>query len=222
MSWCFGPSAFDLHNAESLVYRLRLQSTANVDYCLAVGSTLNLNQAILGPVYQPVTSALGISQTVVPQHAVPYGASSALALGQTVVHAGVLVPPGNGGGGGVEPFTATFDSNTIAGQPVYVVSDTNVDLADNTINYWVIGLAIETVSAGNTGDYITEGTVERGDWTPIVGTAQLTPGAVYYLDSTAGLLTATPTVTEGEHVVAVARAASFAKLDIEIAEATLL
>ena len=65
--------------------------------------------------------------------------------------------------------------------------------------------------SGNTGEYVTEGSIERVDWTAVTGTALLTPGAVYYLGLTAGTLTSTAPTTTGQHVVAVARAVSSTK-----------
>jgi len=206
-------------SAKLITHRLGLQSVVNVDYCPVLAQSLGISQTVLGIAFGNVASTLSLTQTVTPQHAVPWPASSALGITQTVVHAGSF---GGGGVGGVVPCTAIFDSAAVEGQPVYVVSDTNVDLADNVTNYSVIGLANEDVTSGASGDYITEGTITKSDWTTVVGTTNLTPGAVYYLDSVAGKLTSTPTTTVGQHVVAVARAASATKLDIEIAEPILL
>ena len=205
-------------SAKLITHRLRMGAVVTVDYDLGRSHSLGLTHDVIGVAVGAVNQNLGITQTVTPQHAVPYNTSSSLGITHIVVHAGAF----GGGGTGVTPFSAIFDSNAEAGQPVYVVSDTNVDLADNTTNYRVIGLTLEPVLSGNSGQYITEGTITRTDWTVVTGTTLLTPGAVYYLDSTAGKLTSTPTTTEGEHVVAVARAASNTELDIEIAEPILL
>jgi hypothetical protein len=218
MSLCFTSGEGTAQNAKAIFHRMQFQHSVTVDYELGLTSSLGLTQEIRGPVQQISTQPLGITHQVIVQHGVPYPVSHDLGMSHSVVHAGAF----GGGGTGVLPCSAVFDSTAVSGQPVYVVSDTNVDLADNITNFHVIGLALEGVTAGNTGQYITEGTIERVDWTAIVGTMLLTPGAVYYLDSIAGKLTSTPTTTEGEHVVAVARAASSTKLDIEIAEPILL
>jgi len=217
MSFCFTSGEGTADNVQAIVHRLQMQGTVHVDYAFGLTSVLGISQEIRGPVQEIVAQPLGVSHTVVVQHGVPYAASSALGMSHSVVHAGSF-----GGGGGVLPLSANFVSSASPGQPVYVVSNNNVDLAINTTFPNVIGLTLNAVTAGNTGDYITEGTITLTDWNAVTGTTLLTPGAVYYLDSTAGLLTSTPTSVIGEHVVAVARAASTTELDIEIAEPILL
>jgi hypothetical protein len=202
--------------AKLITHRLGLQSVVNVDYCPVLAQSLGITQSVLGISFGNVASPLGLTHSVVTQHGVPYPLAQSLGITQTVVHAGAF------GAAGSPPCDAVFDSEAVEGQPVYVVSDTNVDLADNTTNYPVIGLTFADVTSGAAGKYITEGNITKSDWTTVVGTVSLTPGAVYYLDSVAGMLTSTPTTTVGQHVVAVARAASATKLDIEIAEPILL
>lgn len=216
MTFCFTSGEGTALNAKAIFHRLQIQQVVNVEYHLGVPQTLGLTQEIRGPIPEDITHPTGITQSVVTQHGVPYTASQTLGIADAVVHAGAF------GAGGTTPCVATFDSTVLEGQPLYVVSDTSVDLADNVTNFHVIGLAFEPVTSGNSGQYITEGTITLTDWSLIVGTTLLTPGAVYYLDSTTGLMTSTPTTTIGQHVVAVARAASASKLDIEIAEPILL
>lgn len=217
MSWCFAYGDGTADNAKAIFHRLQMGHTVNVEYELGLTSVLGLTQEIRGPIQQIVAQPVGLSHSVVTQHGVPYAASSTIVMSHTVVHAGSF-----GGGGGVLPLSANFVSGASKGQPVYVASNNNVDLAINTTEPYVIGLTLETVLAATTGQYITEGTITLTDWNAVTGTTLLTPGAVYYLDSTAGLLTSTPTSVIGEHVVAVARAASTTELDIEIAEPILL
>lgn len=217
--FCFTSGEGTAQNAKAIFHRLMMQGVVNVDYEFGLSSSLGLTQEIRGPIHQVVTQPLGLSQTVDRQHAVPapsFSSGESLGLSHIVVHAGSF------GSGGPQTISAVFNSNTIKGQPLYVVNNTNVDLADNTTNFHVIGLSFEDVSSGSNGKYITEGSISRNNWSSIVGTTLLTPGAVYYLDSTAGMMTSTPTSVEGEHVVAVGRAASNKTLDIEIAEPILL
>ncbi len=216
MSWCFAYGDGTAANAKAIFHRLQMQQGVNVEYELTLTSVLGITQEIRGPIQQIVAQPVGLAHSVVTQHGVPYPVSHTLGMSHIVVHAGSF------GGAGVSPLEAIFDSNASPGQPVYVVSNNHVDLAINTTQPYVIGLTLEAVTAGNTGQYITEGTVTLVDWTTVTGTTLLTPGAVYYLDSTAGMLTLTPTTTIGQHVVAVARAASTTELDIEIAEPILL
>jgi hypothetical protein len=121
--------------------------------------------------------------------------------------------------------TATFTSTTSKGMAVYVDGANTVDLgqADVESTALVIGLAEEDVSAGGTGNYLTEGQVEQSDWTAVTGSATLVTGATYYLSTTvAGGLTITPPSTDGDIVVRVGTALSTTEIDIEIAQPVLL
>ena len=115
--------------------------------------------------------------------------------------------------------TAIFDSTTIKGMAVYVVSDGHVDLAqaDALATAGVIGLAHLDVAASTVGTYITEGLVIKSDWTAVAGTANLTPGALYYLSTTIpGALTSTAPTLTGDILVSVGRAADNKTLDVSI------
>lgn len=110
------------------------------------------------------------------------------------------------------------------GQPVYISSSNTVNLADasslNTSH--VLGLAISDASANTTVIVLSEGKVERFDWTSIVGTANLVVGAVYYLDTTAGQMVTTPPTGDGDHVVRCGLAVNTTTLDIEVNEVAIL
>ncbi len=121
--------------------------------------------------------------------------------------------------------TATFNSNTIVGQPVYIVSNNVVDLAiaNDPTKAHVIGLSISDLLAGETGEYVTEGYIERSDWTSITGNTNLTPGIIYYLDpNTVGKLTSDSPYSTTRYVVKIGRAANQRQLDIEIEAPILL
>lgn len=121
--------------------------------------------------------------------------------------------------------TATFTSTTAKGMAVYVDGANTVDLAqaDAEATALVIGLAVEAITAGGTGDYLTEGQIEQSDWTAVTGSATLSPGATYYLStSVAGGLTTTPPTADGDIVVRVGTALSTTEMDIEIAQPVLL
>jgi len=77
-------------------------------------------------------------------------------------------------------------------------------------------------SSGDTGTYITEGSVTKLDWTDVVGVTSLTPGATYYLDTNAGKLTTVAPDGRGSFIVRVGKALSTTKIDIEIAVDILL
>ena len=69
------------------------------------------------------------------------------------------------------------------GQPVYIKSNTHADLAysnDATASK-MIGLALTSAGAGFSVKYITDGKITLADWSAVLGTTNLTPGADYYL-----------------------------------------
>lgn len=118
-----------------------------------------------------------------------------------------------------QPITAIFDSTTLQGMALYVPSDGHVELglADADATSRIIGLANENVTASSSGGYVTEGQITKSDWTTVVGTMLLVPGAYYYLSETsAGQLTTTAPTSDGEYVMAVARGLTTQMLDIEI------
>lgn len=136
-------------------------------------------------------------------------ASSDLVLDQNVALAGQL---GGGGGGASVTTEAIFDSNTSAGQVVYVSGDGHVDLAqaDNYLTATAVGIATQDVLAGETGEYITVGPVTTDTWT-------LTAGTVYYLDpAVPGGMTTTYPDNSGEFVVILGAAATSTQLNLEI------
>lgn len=110
------------------------------------------------------------------------------------------------------------------GQPVYVSATDTVNLADaDTLNTsHVLGLAITDATANTTVIVLSEGSVTRSDWTAIVGTANLVPGAIYYLSTTAGQMTTTPPTGDGDNVVRCGLAVNLTKFDIEINEVAIL
>lgn len=110
------------------------------------------------------------------------------------------------------------------GQPVYVSAADTVNLADadalNTSH--VLGIAITDATANTTVLVLSEGSVTRADWTAITGSANLVPGAMYYLSTTAGGLTVTPPTGDGDHVVRCGLAVNTTRLDIEVNEVAIL
>jgi hypothetical protein len=110
----------------------------------------------------------------------------------------------------------------VIGQPVYVKSNGNVDLAranaQGTVQ--VLGLVTNaSVAAAGAANIQTDGvlTATTGEWDAVTGeTGGLTPGAVYYLDdATAGMMTQTAPSAAGKFVVRVGVALSTTELDID-------
>jgi hypothetical protein len=124
------------------------------------------------------------------------------------------------GSGSAETFTALFASATAKGAPLYI-DGSAVELAQANGVVNVVGVAAEDVAEDAEGRYVTEGQVKRDDWTPVAGTAALSPGSVYYL-SPGGGITATAPTAGGQVVLTIGRALSARVLDVEIGEPILL
>jgi len=121
--------------------------------------------------------------------------------------------------GEFEPLTAEVDSDVKVGHIVYLKANGHIDLAkaDIASTTHAAGLVIEDTTANTACQYISEGQVERADWTDIAGSASLTPGATYFLsDTQAGRLMPVATNTIGRYVVRIGRAVSVTTLDVEI------
>jgi hypothetical protein len=115
--------------------------------------------------------------------------------------------------------TAEAGATIKIGNPLYltgagIVNPAQANAAGST---QVVGVSISDTNTGFSCTYITEGRVERTDWTEIVGTVNLSPGITYFLDAdAAGKLTSTAPTTVGQYVVRVGRAVDTTTLDIEI------
>lgn len=110
------------------------------------------------------------------------------------------------------------------GQPVYISAADTANLADaDTLNTaHVLGLAISDATVNSAVIVLSEGSVERSDWTVVTGSANLTPGAIYYLSTTAGQMTTTPPTGDGDNVVRCGTAINTTKFDIEVNEVAIL
>lgn len=116
-------------------------------------------------------------------------------------------------------YTAIASVDIDEGRPIYITGMGEVDLAkaDSQSTTEVIGFVQVDCLSGETCRYLTEGKIERLDWTTLTGMVDLSPGEIYFLDSAnAGRITATAPTTLGEFVVRVGRAVSTRTLDIEI------
>jgi hypothetical protein len=137
-------------------------------------------------------------------------------------------PEGGTGDPDLSKHVVTANGNITVGQPVYVLSSNVVKLAEATpagadyARCQVFGLCLVAGTNNNDVTILTEGHVERNDWTIITGSATLTAGAVYFLSETAGQLTELPPSTDGSMIVRVGRAFTTTKLDIEIGESAIL
>lgn len=164
--------------------------------------------------------AVGFSDAAIAIVHRPASASDTIGFTDSFVSAGTCVYPES-----VELVDALFTSDTKKGMAVYVDGHETCDLAqaDAIGTTKAVGLATTDVAIGTFGQYQTEGTITLADWTPVTGAAALTPGAYYYLsEAVAGQLTSTAPTTDTQFVVAIARALSTTKLDVEISQPILL
>jgi hypothetical protein len=117
----------------------------------------------------------------------------------------------------------------VIGQPVYVPSADNVDLAkaDASATVQVLGLMAVASTANNTaGNVQKNGTLTATDnqWKAVTANgASLSAGTVYYLDSaTAGKITATAPTADGKFVCRLGIAISTLEFEISIQEPVAL
>jgi hypothetical protein len=121
----------------------------------------------------------------------------------------------------IERLTNDNAGTIVIGQPVYVKSNGNIDLAqaDDANTAQVIGLVFDdAIPSTGLGAVAVGGalTATTAEWDIVAGTTGgLTPGAIYYL-SVAGKLTETPPSSIGEYVTQVGYAISPTVLIIEI------
>ena len=118
---------------------------------------------------------------------------------------------------------AEADQTTVAGQVVYIEATGHVALAmaDAVPQAGAIGLLFANIGLGGTAMYLTEGSIALADWTAIVGTTTLIPGALYFLSNSVpgGMSTIAPSTG---YVVPVGRATSATTIDIEVQESVRL
>ncbi|MEI7607093.1 MAG: capsid cement protein [Rhodospirillaceae bacterium] len=110
----------------------------------------------------------------------------------------------------------------LAGMAVYCSADLQIMKAksDDDTKANVLGLAVAAVALDASVQVQTDGVLELTDWTAAAGAAALVAGSDYYLDATAGLLTATIPATG--NLVYVGRAISPQKLEISVQRAIRL
>ncbi len=119
----------------------------------------------------------------------------------------------------IDYHSAEADSTIKIGNPLYLtgVGHVNPARADAAGTTQVVGLSITDTTSGFTCNYLTEGRIERSDWTDIAGVTNLSAGVTYFLDPVlSGRITSTAPTVAGQYVVRIGRAVSTTTLDIEI------
>ena len=104
----------------------------------------------------------------------------------------------------------------VAGMAVYCSAGFQVmkAKADDDTKANVLGLAVAAAALDASVQVQTDGVLELADWTDAAGAAALVAGSDYFLDATAGLLTATIPATG--NLVYVGRAIAPQKLEISV------
>jgi hypothetical protein len=117
------------------------------------------------------------------------------------------------------------DADILAGQAVCINTSGHAipAQANSSLTSDVVGIALASVSAGFSVSYTAAGAITLPDWTAIVGSSTLLPGATYYLSpGSAGCLTTTAPTESGQCVVSVGDAMSSDTLSLLIMRKILL
>ena len=127
-----------------------------------------------------------------------------------------------GTGGGVSNPSIQTDDAILQGQPVYIKSNGYIGLAKaDTLNTSkVVGFAVNDTSIGFSCEY-QRNILTLSDWTSVIGTTNLIPNNLYFLNSTtAGTITNTPPTTGV--IISLGEAISTTSLEINIGYPILL
>lgn len=118
----------------------------------------------------------------------------------------------------------TANESVAVGQPVYVSSSNTVNLADadSTSTSCAIGLVKTSATSNEETTVLTEGSLSQDDWTTVIGTTNLTPGTIYYLDTAEGQMTTSEPTGDGDVIVSLGVAITNKKFEIEINEVAVL
>jgi hypothetical protein len=110
------------------------------------------------------------------------------------------------------------------GSPAYIASSNTANLAsaEDGIKSKAIGFITQAASAGLATIVRTDGSITLGNWEAITDTISLTPGATYFLHTTAGQMRTTPPTGDGQVVVTLGVAVDETTFDIEINEIAVL
>lgn len=126
---------------------------------------------------------------------------------------------------GLSGQSAQTDRACLVGQPLYLKPNGHCDLAqaNSAVVSNVCGLAISDTQPTFAAQYLSDGVIDRADWTPIIGAASLSIGSLYYLSpNSLGKLTSIAPTQPGQFVICVGVAISSQKFSIEIQPSILL
>jgi len=148
-----------------------------------------------------------------------------LDLGPGVTKYHAPPPPPGGGGGFTSIQMENKDVITLpAGTPVAAHTSGSgfirADASNNNKN--AIGITNEQINVGFSGEVLLTGPVTLADWTDITGTSNLAARGLYFLDTTAGMLTTTAPSSSGQAVQLVGKALAADTLEILVEPSVLL
>lgn len=184
-------------------------STAGSEWLRSVTDDIGLSHSFSDFFHEDLLDDLGLDDEALSPVARVGIAFSTMSIVQTPTVSGGRT---DGGGGGSVTMEAIFDSDTAAGQVIYISGDGHVDLAQANAGSTTTasGIAIQDVASGQTGEYIPVGPVTCETWS-------LSPGSVYYLSpSVAGGMTTTYPDSSGQFVIILGAAATTTQLNLEI------
>lgn len=122
-------------------------------------------------------------------------------------------------------LSAQCDRTCTIGQPLYLKSNSTVDLAqaDALATSRLCGLAISNANQYESVDYKYDDVIQLSNWTSVTDTQFLSVGETYYLSpTTAGKLTTIAPTLSGQLVVKVGTAFNSTALNLEIEPPILL
>lgn len=101
------------------------------------------------------------------------------------------------GTGGATPIDSEADDTILIGQPIYVKGNGHIGLADSNSmpQCLVAGVALNDTAIGFSCPWVLSTVITRSDWTAIVGTTNLTTGALYFLSLTGTMTNISSTIT---------------------------
>lgn len=123
-----------------------------------------------------------------------------------------------------EFFAAETQTDVVSGQPLILQISGRLAPARNDDFAFAFATCFSAsdATATESANYIVEGQIFRSDWSPVIGTPSLIPGATYYLGSTPGTMSAIAPTDPGYIVVALGKALTTNLFDIEIQSPVLL
>jgi hypothetical protein len=176
----------------------------------------------------PATDTLALSDSATLTMEMLRPVESAMAL-TDYAHASLdgYHPPGSGNGSGDPDLSlheVTANETVLVGQPVYISGNNTINLANaaDLTESKAVGLVQVGATANGTANILTEGSVNQADWTNVIGSTNLTPGAAYFLGTTAGTMSTAPPTTDNHVVVTMGTAVTTTEFDIEVNEVAIL